>query len=76
MKRKKYFKRLAALQDGLFPDALGKERTMSSGLMRAFAKPSRSADAINDEALSNFRPLNIRLAIQSESAVMPQCRRK
>jgi hypothetical protein len=54
----------------------GKVRTISSGLMTAFAKPSKSADAIKDEARSNFSPLKIKLATQSERAVMPQCRRK
>jgi len=39
----------------------GKVRMNSRGLMTAFAKPSKSADAIKDEERSNFRPLNIRL---------------
>ena len=53
----------------------GKVSTMSSGLTRAFAKPSNSAEKINDEVLANRIPLKSRLAAHSDTAVMVQCRK-
>ena len=50
----------------------GKVRINIRGLIKAFANPSTSADAIRDVTLSNFRPLNMKLAAQSEIVVIPQ----
>lgn len=48
---------------------------MTTGLMIALAKPSRSAD-INSDCLSeNEMPWNMKPATHSDSAVIPQCAR-
>ena len=45
---------------------------MTSGLMIALARPSSSADINSDCLLANEMPWNMKPAIQSDSAVMPQ----
>src|SRR5674476_1048627 len=53
----------------------GKVKTTSSGFTMAFAKPSSSAETIKDDVSVNLIPAKMRLATQSESAVIPQCTR-
>ncbi len=50
----------------------GNVNTISNGFTTAFANPSSSADTTNDEVSSNRTPLKMRLATQSETAVIPQ----
>ena len=45
---------------------------MTTGLMTALANPSKSADTIRDCLLLNEMPWNMKLATQSDSAVIPQ----
>ena len=45
---------------------------ITTGLIRALAMPSSTAEYVNDDALENFKPWNITLASQSEIAVTPQ----
>ena len=54
----------------------GRVSTISSGLTTALAKPSRSAETISADVLSNRIPLKMWLATHSERAVMAQCSRK
>ncbi len=48
----------------------GRVSTISSGFTTAFARPSSSAEMISAPVLSKLSPLKMRLATQSESAVM------
>ena len=50
----------------------GMVSSMTTGLMMAFAKPRRSADMSNACLLENEMPWNMKLAIQSDTAVIPQ----
>lgn len=50
----------------------GNVNTISNGFTTAFAKPSSSAETINDEVSANLTPLKMWLATQSEIAVIPQ----
>ncbi len=50
----------------------GMVRKMTTGLMTALASPSKSADMSRDCLLLNEMPWNMKLAIQSDIAVIPQ----
>ncbi len=54
----------------------GMVRKMMIGRMNALARPSRSAAMLSAPLLANLMPWKMKLATQSDSAVIPRCIKK